>query len=251
MITTWYLAKNGLWWPVERVNCSCCEAGRPHPPIPSSSSSSSAQCVDIEGFVQDTRLNLHMARIVGLDITVTIAESEAYSLILCPYGSAQFRTLCDDQDVPARLEDAFKRSIAVLKQRGPVELPSIPEAEEGCGDTTDSAAAVTTEGAASATTTTAATPTTTPVSSVVPTTAITLKRSQGVLSWDDYFMSVAFLSALRSKDPSTQVGACIVNADMRIVGIGYNGFPRGCSDDQLPWARTAEDPLDTKYPVSD
>ena len=68
------------------------------------------------------------------------------------------------------------------------------------------------------------------------------------LSWDDYFMSVAFLSAMRSKDPSTQVGACIVNPDKRIVGIGYNGFPRGCSDDELPWDREGDTPLDTKYP---
>ena len=61
-------------------------------------------------------------------------------------------------------------------------------------------------------------------------------------------MSIAFLSSMRSKDPNTQVGACIVNADKRIVGIGYNGFPRGCSDEELPWAREAENPLDTKYP---
>ncbi|KAG5182390.1 deoxycytidylate deaminase [Tribonema minus] len=68
------------------------------------------------------------------------------------------------------------------------------------------------------------------------------------LHWDDYFMSVAFLSAMRSKDPSTQVGACIVNPDKRIVGIGYNGFPAGCSDERLPWARAAPNELDTKYP---
>jgi dCMP deaminase len=61
-------------------------------------------------------------------------------------------------------------------------------------------------------------------------------------------MAIAFLSSMRSKDPHTQVGACIVNVDKRIVGIGYNGFPRGCSDDELPWAREASDPLDTKYP---
>ena len=71
---------------------------------------------------------------------------------------------------------------------------------------------------------------------------------QGVLSWDDYFMSVAFLSAMRSKDPSTQVGACIVNVDNRIIGIGYNGFPRGCCDDSLPWSRVGPTELDTKYP---
>ena len=72
------------------------------------------------------------------------------------------------------------------------------------------------------------------------------RREVGVLSWDDYFMSVAFLSSMRSKDPSTQVGACIVNEQKRIVGIGYNGFPRGCGDDELPWSREAEDSLDTK-----
>ena len=74
-----------------------------------------------------------------------------------------------------------------------------------------------------------------------------LKRDNAI-QWDDYFMAVAFLSAMRSKDPSTQVGACIVNADKRIVGIGYNGFPRGCSDDELPWARSADNEMDTKYP---
>lgn len=68
------------------------------------------------------------------------------------------------------------------------------------------------------------------------------------LSWDEYFMSVAFLSAQRSKDPSSQVGACIVNREKKIVGIGYNGMPNGCDDDELPWARTADDQLNTKYP---
>jgi dCMP deaminase len=78
--------------------------------------------------------------------------------------------------------------------------------------------------------------------------AIRVLKRANVVPWDDYFMAVAFLSAMRSKDPSTQVGACIVNPDKRIVGIGYNGFPRGCSDDELPWAREAVDELDTKYP---
>ena len=68
------------------------------------------------------------------------------------------------------------------------------------------------------------------------------------ISWDDYFMGIAILSSYRSKDPSSQVGACIVNPDNRIVGIGYNGFPTGCGDDQLPWQREADDPCDTKYP---
>ena len=70
------------------------------------------------------------------------------------------------------------------------------------------------------------------------------------LNWDDYFMNVAFLSAQRSKDPNKQVGACIVGPDNVILGIGYNGFPRGCSDAKLPWAKKSkrEDELDTKYP---
>nr|CAB3236433.1 deoxycytidylate deaminase [Phallusia mammillata] len=68
------------------------------------------------------------------------------------------------------------------------------------------------------------------------------------LEWRDYFMAVAFLSAQRSKDPSTQVGACIVNDENKIVGIGYNGMPNGCSDNELPWRREADDWLDTKYP---
>lgn len=85
--------------------------------------------------------------------------------------------------------------------------------------------------------------------SIEPTTSKRVEKRKDALSWDDYFMSVAFLSAMRSKDPSTQVGACIVNEDKRIVGIGYNGFPRGCSDDELPWDRDGEDELETKYPV--
>ena len=67
------------------------------------------------------------------------------------------------------------------------------------------------------------------------------------LSWDEYFMAVALLSAQRSKDPNTQVGACIINRENKIVGVGYNGFPIGCSDDKLPWDRKG-DFLATKYP---
>ncbi len=76
---------------------------------------------------------------------------------------------------------------------------------------------------------------------------MTQKRTD-YISWDDYFMGIAILSSHRSKDPNSQVGACIVNPEQKIVGIGYNGFPRGCSDDQLPWAREAENACDTKYP---
>lgn len=64
----------------------------------------------------------------------------------------------------------------------------------------------------------------------------------------DYFMAVAVLSAQRSRDPSTQVGACIVNQENMVVATGYNGMPNGCDDDLLPWSRSADDRLDTKYP---
>lgn len=67
------------------------------------------------------------------------------------------------------------------------------------------------------------------------------------ISWDEYFMGVAILSAKRSKDPSTKVGACIVNQDKRIIGIGYNGFPRGCNDSEYPWGKTNFNALDNKY----
>ncbi|KAF4377819.1 hypothetical protein G4B88_031485 [Cannabis sativa] len=75
-------------------------------------------------------------------------------------------------------------------------------------------------------------------------------KRKGYLSWDDYFMAIAFLSAERSKDPNRQVGACLVTQNGVILGIGYNGFPRGCSDDKLPWAKKSRsgDPLQTKYP---
>ncbi len=68
-----------------------------------------------------------------------------------------------------------------------------------------------------------------------------------VITWDQYFMGIAHLSSFRSKDPNTQVGACIVNANNRIVGIGYNGLPKGCEDDVFPWSREGQF-LDTKYP---
>jgi len=74
-----------------------------------------------------------------------------------------------------------------------------------------------------------------------------MKKREDFLTWDEYFMGIALLSAKRSKDPSTQVGACIVNKQKKVVGLGYNGFPIGCNDDALPWERTG-DFLDTKYP---
>lgn len=66
------------------------------------------------------------------------------------------------------------------------------------------------------------------------------------LKWDEYFMGIALLSAMRSKDPHTSVGACIVSEDNKILSLGYNGMPCGCSDDEFPWEREGE-PLNTKY----
>lgn len=74
------------------------------------------------------------------------------------------------------------------------------------------------------------------------------KKRENYISWDEYFMGVSLISAERSKDPNTQVGACIVDSKKRIIGIGYNGFPRGCADDELPWDREAGNITDTKYP---
>ncbi|MBO6300977.1 MAG: dCMP deaminase family protein [Ruminiclostridium sp.] len=74
-----------------------------------------------------------------------------------------------------------------------------------------------------------------------------MKRTD-YITWDEYFMGIALLSAQRSKDNSTQVGACIVNSDNKIVSVGYNGMPTGVEDDEMPWERSADDPLDTKYP---
>lgn len=71
-------------------------------------------------------------------------------------------------------------------------------------------------------------------------------KREDYLKWDEYFMGVALLSAKRSKDPGTQVGACIVSEKNRIMSVGYNGMPSGCSDDSYPWDREGE-PLNTKY----
>ena len=71
-----------------------------------------------------------------------------------------------------------------------------------------------------------------------------MKRAD-YISWDEYFMGVAMLAAQRSKDPNTQVGACIVSQDNIIISTGYNGMPKGCSDDEFPWNRYGDD---NKYP---
>ncbi|MGN0334272.1 MAG: deoxycytidylate deaminase [Lachnospiraceae bacterium] len=72
------------------------------------------------------------------------------------------------------------------------------------------------------------------------------EKRKDYISWDEYFMGIAKLSGMRSKDPNTQVGACIVSREHKILSVGYNGFPTGCSDDEFPWARVGGE-LDTKY----
>ena len=72
-------------------------------------------------------------------------------------------------------------------------------------------------------------------------------KRQDYLSWDEYFMGIALLSAGRSKDNNTQVGACIVSDENKVLSVGYNGMPTGCNDDDMPWEREG-DPLATKYP---
>ncbi len=71
-----------------------------------------------------------------------------------------------------------------------------------------------------------------------------MKRTD-YISWDEYFMGIAMLAAKRSKDPNTQVGACIVSSDNIIISTGYNGMPKGCSDDEFPWGREG---AEAKYP---
>ena len=71
-------------------------------------------------------------------------------------------------------------------------------------------------------------------------------KRENYISWDAYFMGIAILSSHRSKDPGTQVGACIVSPTNRILSVGYNGMPSGCSDDKYPWDREGA-PLATKY----
>lgn len=73
-----------------------------------------------------------------------------------------------------------------------------------------------------------------------------MQKRTDYITWDQYFMGIAIMSAHRSKDPGTQVGACIVDEDNRILTVGYNGMPSGCDDDVMPWSRDGGN-LDTKY----
>ena len=72
-------------------------------------------------------------------------------------------------------------------------------------------------------------------------------KRQDYISWDEYFMGISLMSAMRSKDGSTQVGACIVSEENKILSVGYNGMPTGCNDDEMPWEREGKF-LETKYP---
>ena len=74
-----------------------------------------------------------------------------------------------------------------------------------------------------------------------------MSKRDGYLKWDEYFMGLAVLASMRSKDPNTQVGCCLVDADNRILSLGYNGFPIGCNDDDFPWNREGDSTYDTKY----
>ncbi|UKZ11037.1 hypothetical protein EhVM1_000022 [Emiliania huxleyi virus M1] len=79
----------------------------------------------------------------------------------------------------------------------------------------------------------------------------TEEKRADYISWDQYFMGVAKLSAMRSKDPSTQVGSCIIESTTnKIISIGYNGMPRGCNDDDFPWGKKEKNSniINTKYP---
>lgn len=74
-----------------------------------------------------------------------------------------------------------------------------------------------------------------------------MSKRKDYISWDEYFMGIALLSSFRSKDPNTQVGCCIVDQNNRVLSVGYNGFPFGCSDDEFPWDREGKSSYDTKY----
>lgn len=73
------------------------------------------------------------------------------------------------------------------------------------------------------------------------------EKRKDYINWDEYFMGVALLSSKRSKDPSTQVGACVASKENKVITMGYNGMPNGLSDDEMPWGRTGIDELDNKY----
>ena len=66
-----------------------------------------------------------------------------------------------------------------------------------------------------------------------------MKRTD-YINWDEYFMGIALLTAMRSKDPNSQVGACIVSSENKILSLGYNGMPIGCSDDEMPWEAASD-----------
>lgn len=83
--------------------------------------------------------------------------------------------------------------------------------------------------------------------SSIPEKPSLVSKRHDYIQWEEYFMGMALLAAKRSKDPSTQVGACIVNDENKIVGLGYNGLPIGCDDDTFPWSKATKDPMSSKY----
>ena len=75
-----------------------------------------------------------------------------------------------------------------------------------------------------------------------------MQEEKNFLTWAEYFMALAEVSALRSKDPNTKVGACLVDENNKVVSLGYNGMPIGCKDSEMPWGNSSENYLNTKYP---
>ena len=75
-----------------------------------------------------------------------------------------------------------------------------------------------------------------------------MEERKDYLSWDEYFMALAQICALRSKDPNTRVGACLVDENNKVISLGYNGMPIGCEDKKMPWGKDSSIYLETKYP---
>lgn len=155
------------------------------PTAPVAASSSQDVSASLPIFEQQSS-RLDQVTIIGLHEIIVVDKDDQASVQHLQVGCRNYIHMCTSQTIPDSLKEKFSQSIAELESQHPIE------AVEGISAT-----------------------------DIAP--ASTSKR-RDVVSWDDYFMAVAFLSSLRSKDPSTQVGACIVNEDMRIVGIGYNGI---------------------------
>jgi hypothetical protein len=159
---------------------------------------SQTQPEDPAGDFLQSAPRLGRVSIVGLGTEIAVDTGDRDSVRHLAVGSSSYLDLCSSQAVPDHLKEKFAQSILVLHSLFPFDNAASAAGGPCPGAGVECA----------------------PLSPCAP--GITRRRTD-VLGWDDYFMSVAFLSSLRSKDPSTQVGACIVNEDLRIVGIGYNG----------------------------